>query len=400
MYLQLFNCLFRSIYFLLFTYTEEQLDEHIIYCCESLRNVNILYIKIFQAISMNTSITSQTISNYLMTFNDNVPFKQDDIDMHKLKYNLQIHNIDLVTERPVASGSIAYVFKGIFNDKYVAIKVKRNDIEKTLQNSIDDLRFLFRLLNIIPSFSRTNALTTLESNIDYLFEQCNFVNEWENIQYIYQRNKTNNKFIVPQPHCNDLVHLHEIIVMDWVDGVNINELNNEDKHNVFNLLVGYGIKSMFFDGYVHGDLHQGNCKYGTNGTLVIYDFGMICKLTNTEVDAIYKFCQLLFTGDVNNCVRFMLSNGLTHKDGQPILYPSTFATSELTTWFTKIIDRVPLNIIYPDINVFTNILSKYELISVNWFNKILLSMAINESLTTSLQTDTTYFECAKKYIIK
>lgn len=400
MYLQLFDCLFRSLYFILFPYTEKQFDKHIIYCCESLRKVNVLYIKIFQAISANTSIPSQTVSNYLMTFTDNVPYNLNEININKLSYNLKLFNIDLINNQPIASGSIAYVFKGIQNNKYVAIKVKRNNIEQIVQKSIDDLRFLCKILNFIPHFSRTNALAILENNIEFIHEQCNFLNEWENIELVYNKNKNNNKFITPKPYNKELVQLHDLIIMDWLDGTNIQELNNENKNNAFNLLVSYGIKSIFYDQYIHGDLHQGNCKYDIcNNKLIIYDFGMICKLTKDEVDIMYNFGYLMYSKNATECANFIIKQGLYHADGRHILYPSTLMVNDLTGWFSNIMTRYPLNFNYNDVNILSDILSKHELISIKWLNKLLLSMAINEALAVSLQNDTSYLEYAKKYFL-
>ena len=125
----------------------------------------------------------------------------------------------------------------------------------------------------------------------YIYEQCNFINEWDNIDCVYNLNKLNSRFVTPKPYHKYITKYNNIIIMDWLDGLTLNELSNVQKPIAFDLIMGYGLKSIFYDGCIHGDFHQGNCKFQLNDTghkLAVFDFGVICKLTREEQNIMHK----------------------------------------------------------------------------------------------------------------
>ena len=119
-----------------------------------LASVNILYVKIFQAISLNNSLIDEKINNTLLKFTDNAPWTQDDIDvdtLNSLKEDQQLVLCDGVYH-PINSGMISLVFKAtrISDDSNVIIKIKRRMIERKLEDAIDNLMFLMYILSFSP----------------------------------------------------------------------------------------------------------------------------------------------------------------------------------------------------------------------------------------------------------
>ena len=55
--------------------------------------------------------------------------------------------------------------------------------------------------------------------------------------------------------------------MEYLDGIGLEELDENDKDKFCEIVSKFGIKSIFFNGFVHGDLHQGNCKFIVNNTI-------------------------------------------------------------------------------------------------------------------------------------
>ena len=80
-----------------------------------LANVNILYVKIFQAIALNNSLIDDKINNTLLKFTDNAPWTKDDIDadtLNALKEDEQLVLSDGIYN-PINSGMISIVYKSI-----------------------------------------------------------------------------------------------------------------------------------------------------------------------------------------------------------------------------------------------------------------------------------------------
>ena len=58
-----------------------------------LSSINILYVKVFQAIALNNSLIDDKLNNMLLKFTDNAPWTHDDIDidtLNLLKYDQQL----------------------------------------------------------------------------------------------------------------------------------------------------------------------------------------------------------------------------------------------------------------------------------------------------------------------
>jgi hypothetical protein len=77
-----------------------------------LSKVNILSVKIFQAIALNNNLIDEFTNNYLLKYTDNAPYTADDIDNETLtklenQYNLKFENGAI----PINSGMISLVFK-------------------------------------------------------------------------------------------------------------------------------------------------------------------------------------------------------------------------------------------------------------------------------------------------
>ena len=104
--------------------------------CDDISKINIVYIKIFQSISINSSFFDKKTQNYLIQYTDNVPYKQSDIDNDALNYLKQFMKISML---PINSGIFALVYKGIYDENEVAIKILKKDIQDSLINCVENL---------------------------------------------------------------------------------------------------------------------------------------------------------------------------------------------------------------------------------------------------------------------
>ena len=116
-----------------------------------LASVNILCVKIFQAIALNNSLIDEKINNELIKFTDNAPWSYDDIESENLlriadKYDLNINKKCIF---PINTGMISLVFKLRKKDMVgtpVIIKMKRKNIQQLLDNAINNFALKSLLL--------------------------------------------------------------------------------------------------------------------------------------------------------------------------------------------------------------------------------------------------------------
>ena len=73
--------------------------------------------------------------------------------------------------------------------------------------------------------------------------------------------------------------------MEYLENISIKELKSEYAVNLIkSVFVG-----SFFYGIIHGDLHSGNVLLLENSKIGIIDFGIACKISREEQNAIYNF---------------------------------------------------------------------------------------------------------------
>ena len=143
--------------------------------CLRLSSINILYVKIFQAFALNNNLIDEETNNKLLKFTDNAPWTYSDINLEKLIEVTNDYNILMNSgyEIPVNSGMISLVFKGYMDSKPVIIKIKRKNIEKKLNDAIDNSLFFIYILSFIPLIHKYQLPDVICKNIEIIRHQTN-----------------------------------------------------------------------------------------------------------------------------------------------------------------------------------------------------------------------------------
>jgi predicted unusual protein kinase regulating ubiquinone biosynthesis (AarF/ABC1/UbiB family) len=276
----------------------EKLFENLI---NKLASINILYVKIFQAIALNNKLINKSLNLKLLKMTDNAPYNNNDIDYELLlniikKYNLQIENID----KPINSGMISLVYIGITNEdptKKIIIKIKRLNIDKKLEKSFKNLIFLNNIISIIPFISSLRLNDIIDENIELIKQQTNFLNEVKNMKLIKKNCKGLKYIIIPNVNEEATNEYKNVIIMDYLEGKRITDISLAEKEIYAKLLIKFGFVSSFLHGITHGDLHSGNIIYmkdKDNYKLGIIDYGII-----------YEFNLILRENILNICLDFI-----------------------------------------------------------------------------------------------
>tara|TARA_Y100000992_G_scaffold222561_1_gene154628 strand:+ start:898 stop:2160 length:1263 start_codon:yes stop_codon:yes gene_type:complete len=382
-------------------------DKFIVDTCESIKNMNIFYVKAIQAASADCEHFSDNIRDYMNNFVDKIDYNSSDFNIKKIKTILETKNIK-IGELPVASGTIACVFKGEDNDKLYAIKIKRNNIDDKIYKSCKEFRQIISLFNYIPYINKFNILSTFDANIHYIKEQLNFENELSNIKYVYQANLRSNIYITPNTYYEDVTSKYKnIIIMDYLDGIKLNDIPNNKKGQFCSLVSKFGLKSIFFDGFTHGDLHQGNCRFVIDKDeqdndvekLIVYDFGIICRIKENEKDIMYRFCKNYFLNKYKQVSTIILDEITDLNQSELILHDSEYNNilNFIEEW-SKDQDGFKKVISTKDIYNISAYLAKYDIKISDWFSKIIMSFVVHESMVKALSVDKTFIEYAAELI--
>ena len=270
-----------------------------------LARINILYIKIFQALSNSHDKLTESDKEHLRYYTENAPYTRDELDLSNLMNCLQEFNISLCSLMPIASGMISVVYEGIDNASgmKVAIKYKRKNIREKV---IKDFNKMLPLINFVDKFTPLNIKDIVEENRELLINQTDFKNEVKNIKK-YQAVAEDCEIIkIPFVYDNITNKYDNIIVMEYIVGLRLPEVNEESKKLYVENFSKIIAKCLLFHRLFHGDLHQGNIIFLNNGRIGLIDFGIVGEMTRIEQDIYFRFFKYLARRNFNDMGRLAL----------------------------------------------------------------------------------------------
>jgi len=254
-----------------------------------LAQINILYVKVFQAIALNNNFIDEKINKQLLRFTDNAPWTIKDINIPVLvdiseKYNLIM---DDGYETPINSGMISLVFKAYHRGTMapMIIKMKRVNIDSQLNDAIENLKTVLYFLSFIPLFDKYRLAELVNKNMDLIRQQTDFMEEVKNTNIMKENCKRLKYVKIPTINKEVTEKYPDCILMEYINGVKITEIREEDYDGFAKQVLKLGVVTTLIHGFAHGDLHGGNilfikdaddekCKY----KLGIIDFGIVYNI--------------------------------------------------------------------------------------------------------------------------
>jgi len=269
---------------------------------KNLSQKNILYVKMFQAISLNNNLIDSAMNAELLKYTDSAPYTYDDIDEDLLreiqrKYYLTPYNDTI----PINSGMISLVYKmRTVDNETVIVKIKRKDIDEKLDDAIEKLLFFIKLLSFIPQFNTLDIPNVIKKNINLLREQLDFEKEVKNTIKMAENCKNLKYIKIPTVHEYATKEYPNIIIMDFIKGVHISKLDEIEYDEYAKLVLKYGFVSIINDSETHGDLHAGNIIFIKNEEEPIYqlgliDFGIVTHVNKETTQHFLEIISNMFT---------------------------------------------------------------------------------------------------------
>jgi predicted unusual protein kinase regulating ubiquinone biosynthesis (AarF/ABC1/UbiB family) len=244
------------------------------------------YIKLGQWLSSRSDILPQPYLEVLSTLQDDVPVEP----FEKVKKTIEeeLGQIDLIFEsfniEAFSGASLGQVYHAKYRGEDVVVKVARPNIEQIIEK---DISIMKRLIPIGTRFIDPNLRFSVEGMfsqfIETIYEEMDYLKEAKNLLAIKKNLKNEENIVIPNL-LPEMTSKH-IITTEYVPGIKITDIKSLDKMGIDRQKLVILLHHIFFkmllrNSIFHSDPHPGNIAVKDDGSIILYDFGMVGRLDN------------------------------------------------------------------------------------------------------------------------
>ncbi len=259
-----------------------------------------VYIKLGQWLSSRADILPQPYLEELAKLQDEVPaapFEQVkpiiENDLGPIE-----RNFDYVDKNAISGASLGQVYRAKIKEQDVIIKVKRPGIEEVVEKDIKVLKKIipFAMKFIDPNL-RYSAEAMLSQFIETIHEEMDYRIELQNLKTIRRNLHGYPKVVIPS--ILEDYSSKNILTMQYVPGIKITNVKALDEAGIDREQLVVRAHKVFFTMLLrhemfHADPHPGNISVTNDGSLILYDFGMVGRLdTKTRLKLIRLYLALV-----------------------------------------------------------------------------------------------------------
>jgi ubiquinone biosynthesis protein len=218
-------------------------------------------------------------------------------------------------DEPLAAASIAQVHGATLLDgREVVVKVQRPGLPELVRDELRALLLVCELLERIPQTSVGSPRALAEDFARTLHEEMDFRLEAENMERMRRIlvDEGIDDCRVPVVH-HDLVG-SRVLTMERIRGLHFDDVEGMREHGIDTVrLLRMGVttvvEGVLVHGFFHGDLHAGNIAVLHDGTFVLFDFGIVGRLTESSRARLATYLMAVTTNDYPTMVRALRSFG-------------------------------------------------------------------------------------------
>ena len=244
------------------------------------------YIKLGQWLSSRADLLPLPYLEELAKLQDKVPPAEFskvkpiiESELGKLENIFESFNISALL-----GASLGQVYLAKYNNRDVIIKISRPNIEEVIEN---DIYILKKILPLATRFIDPNLAFSAEGMlsqfIETVYEEMDYRIEADNLVTIKRNLAGDNSVIIPNV-IQDRTSKH-VLTMEYIPGIKITDIATLDAMGIDRSMLVMRVHRLFFKmllrhNIFHADPHPGNISVADNGSIILYDFGMVGRLDN------------------------------------------------------------------------------------------------------------------------
>jgi predicted unusual protein kinase regulating ubiquinone biosynthesis (AarF/ABC1/UbiB family) len=261
---------------------------------QALIEMGATFIKLGQFLSVRKDIISEELAEELVSLQDRVPPFDLEIFRQTIERELGAPPEQLFKEfepTPIASASIGQVHRARLQDgRPVVVKVQRPDLAEIFYQDLGYMRFIARIGPVIRPDQDWSAWLALSDEFGRtLFEEIDYLKEGRNADRIRNALKEHKSMRIPRVLWK--LTGRRVLTLEYLPGIKIDNVAEISKTGVDPVAIGNNLVAAYMEqvlthGFFHADPHAGNLAVGPDGSIVIYDFGMVGEISQLQREAI------------------------------------------------------------------------------------------------------------------
>jgi predicted unusual protein kinase regulating ubiquinone biosynthesis (AarF/ABC1/UbiB family) len=280
-----------------------------------------LIIKLGQFVSSRVDILPKEYTDTLSLLQDSVSPEKTEMIITRIEEECKrpIHEVFTTFENtPVAAASLGQVHKATLPDgTTVAVKVMRPGIEEIVSLDLATLRVLIAFAG---RFTKVGKFVDLKDVYQEFEEVITLELDYQKEAQHLERFREN--FLgfpgITVPNLFDDYSSSKMLVMEFIDGVKINEFDKLDevginKGKLGKILYLSYLQQLLEDGFFHADPHPGNILVKKDGTIVYIDFGMVGSVSDSMKENMFRLAMAVYLKDSNGVVESLDGLGFLRK---------------------------------------------------------------------------------------
>ncbi len=279
-----------------------------------------VYIKLGQWLSSRADILPQPYMEELAKLQDDVP----PAPFEKVKPIIEnelgpiSEKFDSLDQNAVYGASLGQVYRAKLHGQEVVVKVKRPGIEKAVEQDLKVLKKILPLaLRFVDPNLRFSAEGMLEQFIETIHEEMDYTLESSNLKTIKKNIQHFENVIVPSVY--DDYSTKSVLTMEYVPGIKITNIEALDAKGIDRQKLVIDVHKVFFtmllrNSIFHADPHPGNISVSDNGSLILYDYGMVGRIDNETRLKLIRLYLALVEKDPSRTVNAMDDLGMLMPD--------------------------------------------------------------------------------------
>lgn len=277
-----------------------------------------LIIKLGQFVSSRVDILPKEYTDKLSELQDSVAPVETELILKRVEAELDGSLFADFNHVPVAAASLGQVHKAILqNGETVAVKVMRPGIETTVALDLATMKVLIAFARRFTKVDDFVDLRDVYQEFDEVIaDELNYLQEAKNMERFRQNFREFPGVSVP--HLYQSLSTSKVLVMEFIEGVKINEVQSGKNKAASILYVTY-LKQLLEDGFFHADPHPGNLLVKNDGTLAYIDFGMVGTVSDAMKAGMFKLAMAVYLKDATGLVEAFAELGFLQKQADRTL---------------------------------------------------------------------------------